>query len=173
MTSTNRKSAPAKESSEVKLTKAEEAALHASLEKAKDEIINERSRDEELFAKHKELWEDRYECKVTCVSRKGEKSHGVTVGHPDNPHKPYRVSIKLGEWLKEEVGGLPKFIIDKFARCFDTESEELIPTNIGPDQSGVMHKMFRVPRFSVEIGKKCDPSKRVSQRELLAKAGIK
>ena len=157
---------------ELKLTSAEKAELEASLQKAQENIIESRTKDEELFAKHKELWEDRYECKITCVSRKGETSHGVTVGHPDNPHKRHRVTIRLGVLLKEEDGGLPMFIIKKFMRAFDTESSEQIVTGVKADQMGTTHKTMRIPRFSVEIGKKCDPKKRVKLQDKLDKLGI-
>lgn len=157
---------------EIKLTPAEKAELEASLEKAKQDIMDNRTKDVELFKQHKELWQDRYECKITCVSRKGETSHGVTVGHPDNPHKTHRVSVRLGVWIREDDGGLPMFIIQKFQRAFDTESQEQIVSGVKPDQMGTTHRIIKKPRFSVEIGKKCDPAKRIPTAVKLERLGI-
>lgn len=148
--------APTK-SKDALLSPAERAELEASVKKAEERIIHKRSDAEQHIKDHQALWEDRYECKITCVSRKGERNHVVYVGGPKHPDKPIRVNVKLEEWIREKHGGLPMFIIQKFMRSFDGEAAELKedPSADG----GVIHVVRQVPRFNVQLGKKVDLTK--------------
>lgn len=133
-----------------------EAKIAAKIEQLKAEALEEVEVDEELQEANRADWAVRYRCKVDEVSRTGEQSIKFYVNHPNSIRKPYPIQIRLGEWLDE---GLPMSVIKRLQSAFDTDSktkEDHEKTgNAGDD-----HKMFRKPRFAVQIDKPVEPKKK-------------
>lgn len=142
---------------ELKLSTAEQAKFEAKIEEAKAEVLGKREAISERNAAWKELWQDRYECKITSTI-KGEKSVPINVESENDPDVPVRLNVAVGTWIREQHGGLPMFVIQRLQQCFDTAASERgeLPTG----DAGVIHITHREPRYVVEIGKKCDPDKR-------------
>lgn len=129
--------------------KALEAKIQAKIEALKVEALNEVEEDEELAEANREDWANRYRCKVVEVSRKGAKNHEMYVNRPDNHKKPYKLNIKLGEWIEE---GLPMSVIERLQTAYDTGSEMKDLSQMTGD-AGTEHRMTQVPRFAVQVGK--------------------
>ena len=133
------------------LTEAEKLKLEASVEKAKEDILNKRGSDDDRDKWYQEN-KARYRCKITPTgSRKGEKTLEMFYENPDNPGKPVKLNCKLGVWLEE---GLPMYVIQRIQEAYDSNSEE-IPANPDPlVTAGKYHTMGRTPRFVVQFDNK-------------------
>jgi hypothetical protein len=130
-----------------------EAKIEAKIADLKLEALEEVDRDEDLFEQNRQEWANRYRCKIVEVSRKGAKNHEMYVSHPKNPHKPYRLNIKLGHWIEE---GLPMGILRRLQKSYDTGAEQKDISEM-TGSAGTEHRMNQTPRFAVQIGKLVKP----------------
>lgn len=143
-----------KKAVDLPLSDAEKRQLEASVEKAKEDIIHQRTAKD---ARLEQYSTDRYRCKITgTATRKGEKVVEMVYEDPTNPDRPVKMAARLGEWIEE---GLPLHAIKRIMAAYDVGSSERV---IGDGESaGRTHEVFKTPRYVVEW----DPTKPIKKAE--------
>ena len=132
---------------EPKLSQKEEKRIAQALERAKEDIIEERENQDEADHYYATEGLKRYEC-IVKSSRKGEKQFELSVPNPANPARAVILKGYCGVRIKD---GLPMTAIDALESAYDYETEEK-PTSQDPN---VYQDTTFIPgeraRYSVKI----------------------
>jgi len=132
---------------EPKLTALEEKRIQRALDKAKDDILEQREEADDTAEYYATEGKKRYECIVTST-RKGEKQFELAVADPSNTSRAVILKGKCGVRLKD---GLPMAAITALQDSYDYTTDEKEASTDPNVYSDVLFTPGSMPRYAVKI----------------------